>query len=468
MWDHKHPAYNTYIRKVAVSMKNDEKIDIVLDNISDEELSAEEVRELNYETAMRYMGIAEHMKQYEEQDKYYNRAIVWLKKINDTGEYSDLIHDLNTKKFYYRTVGKINLYEEACHIRDTAKSPQDYYSAQTLFLRIANYEPKHPIRKNWVSPEIYAKAMECSDSKEQAEYCEKMAIAQENADRRHSLIASIALIIAILALVLFSRTTMSRRVLAKGYEVIGNYTGAYQKYNAVYERTGEKEAYLNYLESRYKAAEKALKDGDAEAAYSDYKAVAKPEPGFGYDEGYKDSRQKFTALEIENVKNGVMGEVVHFARMDWRVLDMKDDRVLLGKDHALGSTPFNTVADENITWAGSSVREWLNGTYLNENFFEEERAVIMDTQVEATANPDYPGVNVGENTTDKLFLMSIDEVRNYYYQLHPTETCWWLRTPGAHKGSMAFVYRNKEVMAYGYDVTNMEISVKPAMWVSIK
>ena len=449
-------------------MKNDEKLDIVLEEISEEELSEEEIRALNYETAMRYMGIAEHMKQYEEQDKYYNRAIVWLKKINDNGEYSDLIQELNTKKFYYRTVGKINLYEEACHIRDTAKSPQDYYSAQTLFLRIASYEPKHPIRKNWVSPEIYEKAMQCSDSKEQAEYCEKMAIAQENDDRRHSLIASVALIIAILALVLFSRTTMSRRVLAKGYEIIGNYTGAYRKYNAVYERTGEKEAYLNYLANRYKAAEKELKDGNTETAYSDYKAVANPEPGFGYDDGYEDSRQKFTALEIENLKNGVMGEVVHFARMDWRVLDIEDDRILLGKDHALGSTPFNTVADENITWADSSVREWLNTTFLEENYYEEERDRILDTQVKASANPDYPGVDAGEDTIDKIFLLSSDEVRNYYYQLHPTKTCWWLRTPGSYKGTMAFVSLNKVVMGYGYDVTNQEISVKPAMWVSLK
>ena len=83
-------------------------------------------------------------------------------------------------------------------------------------------------------------------------------------------------------------------------------------------------------------------------------------------------------------------------------------------------------------------------------------------------NPDYPGVDTGEDTIDKLFLMSVNEVRTYYDQLHPTETCWWLRTPGAVKGSMAFVYRNKEVMGYGYDVTNTEISVKPAMWVSIK
>ena len=35
--------YNTYIRKVAVSMKNDEKIDIVLDEISEEELSADHI-----------------------------------------------------------------------------------------------------------------------------------------------------------------------------------------------------------------------------------------------------------------------------------------------------------------------------------------------------------------------------------------------------------------------------------------
>ena len=459
---------NTYIRKVVVSMKNDEKIDIILDQTSEEELTAEEVKQRNYETAMRYMGIAEHMKQYEEQDKYYNRAIVWLKKINDKEEYSDLIHELNTKKFYYRTVGKINLYEEACHIRDTAKSPQDYYSAQTLFLRIANYEPKHPIRKSWVSPELYAKAMECADSKEQAEYCEKMALDQEAADRRHSLIASIALIIAIMALVLFSRTTMARRVLAIGYEFIGSYTGAYQKYDAVYRRTGEKEAYLRYLDNRYKAAEKELQRGDTETAYSDYKAVASPEAGFGYDSGYEDSRAKFTALEIENVKNGVLGEVVHFARMDWRVLDIQGDRILLGKDHALGSTPFNTTADENVTWSTSSVREWLNNAFLHENFYEEECTRIVDTTVKTPENPDYPGVNPGEDTIDKLFLMSVDEVHTYYDQLHPTETCWWLRTPGAFKGSMAFVYRNKEVMGYGYDVTNTEISVKPAMWVSIK
>lgn len=449
-------------------MKNDEKLDIILDEISGEELTEEEIRQLNYETAMRYMGIADHMKQYEEQDKYYNRAIIWLKKINDKGEYSDLIQELNTKKFYYRTVGKINLYEEACHIRDTAKSPQDYYSAQTLFLRIANYEPKHPIRKSWVSPEIYARAMECTDSKEQAEYCEKMALAQEAADRRHSLIASVTLMIAILALVIFSRTTMSRWVLAKGYEILGNYTGAFQKYNAVYERTGEKEAYLKYLETRYKAAEKSMEDGNPELAYSDYKAVANPEAGFGYEKGYKDSRQKLTALEIENLKEGVMGEVVHYARMDWRVLDIQDGRILLGKDHALGSTPFHKTADENITWADCSARTWLNTDFLTENFYEEEIARVLDTTVEATPNPDYPDVDPGQDTTDKIFLMSIDEVKKYYYQLHPTETWWWLRTPGAHEGTMAFVNRDKEVMSYGYEVTNADITIKPAMWVSIE
>ena len=45
--------------------------------------------------------------------------------------------------------------------------------------------------------------------------------------------------------------------------------------------------------------------------------------------------------------------------MDWRVLDKKDGKVLLLKDNALGSTPFDEKG-QNVTWESSSVREWLN------------------------------------------------------------------------------------------------------------
>ena len=62
-------------------MRNDEKIDI---NLTTEEtqdtLSEEELAQQNYETALRYINIAEHMNKFEDQDKYYHRAIQYLKK----------------------------------------------------------------------------------------------------------------------------------------------------------------------------------------------------------------------------------------------------------------------------------------------------------------------------------------------------------------------------------------------------
>ena len=121
-------------------MKNDEKIDIILsEEIPEEELSREEQIQLNYDKAMRYIGIAEHMKQYEEQDKYYHRAIMSLKKVNDDGRFDDLVRELNYIKFKYRSEGKFRLYEEACKIRDTAKTPQDYYSAQAANIGFTDY-----------------------------------------------------------------------------------------------------------------------------------------------------------------------------------------------------------------------------------------------------------------------------------------------------------------------------------------
>ena len=95
-------------------MRNDEKIDINLtidedtDNLSEDEL----VRQ-NYETALRYINIAEHMKKFEDQDKYYHRAIQYLKKVRQLPKVKPLIRELRRKKFNARAQGKLTLYQEA-------------------------------------------------------------------------------------------------------------------------------------------------------------------------------------------------------------------------------------------------------------------------------------------------------------------------------------------------------------------
>lgn len=130
-------------------MRNDEKIDINLtieetqDNLSEEELAQQD-----YETALRYINIAEHMNKFEDQGKYYHRAIQYLKKVKPYKDVRPLLRELKKKKFNTRAEGKIELYKEACHIRDKAKTPNDYYSAQTIFSRIYHYEQTHPLVEN--------------------------------------------------------------------------------------------------------------------------------------------------------------------------------------------------------------------------------------------------------------------------------------------------------------------------------
>lgn len=443
-------------------MKNDEKIDIKLTGeIAEEDLTPEEYFQLNYDTALRYINIAEHMKQFEDQDKYYHRAIQYLKKINDNKRYDAWMTDLRHLKFGARAEGKVALYEEACHLRDTAKTAQDYYAAQTIFLRIAKYEVNHPLYEKYTKPEVYAKAVKYNDSAAQVDYCEEMARQVDAKARKKSFIASATLVLAIIALLIFSRTTAFRQILATTFNMMGDYTSAYQKYNAVYERSGKKDetAYNNYLEARYKAAMKELKNDDTQTAYTDFKAIAKDD--------YKDSRKQLFAIEKEQLKAAELSTQVEFASMQWRVLDKVEDNVLLIKDHALGSTPFND-SGAPCTWATSSVRTFLNTTFLEENFYEDELNAINDSEVITPANPYYKGVDGGENTIDKVYLLSITEEEKYVEQLHSTETCWWLRTPGAFEGSMAFVYRDKQVMPYGYDVASTEITVKPVIWVSLK
>lgn len=439
-------------------MKNDEKIDINLDIDSEGDLSEEEQAKKNYETALRYINIAEHMKQFEDQDKYYTRAIKYLRLSRPYYDVHSMIKDLRTKKFAARSNGKITLYEEACRIRDNAKTPNDYYSAQTIFERIHRYELSRPIPENRVSPEVYQKVCQCSDSEQQAIRCSELASAKAAEQRKHSLLMSIAFIAAIAAVLVFVRTTSFRSCLASFYALTGDDVGAWEAYYYVYERNNDDTVYEHYKEHRYQAALKEASNGDTETAIKDFKALAK--------DCYKDSEQQLLILEKQNIAKTDLGEIISFASMDWRILDKKDGKALLIKDSSIEDMAFND-RDDNCTWETSSIRTWLNSTFLNENFFHSEIDAISKTDVITEVNPVY-NTSGGNATQDQVFLLSSQEVTQYHDQLHDTKTCWWLRTPGAAKNSMSFVYKDRTIMDYGYDCSAVKFTIKPAIWVDIK
>ena len=152
--------------------------------------------------------------------------------------------------------------------------------------------------------------------------------------------------------------------------------------------------------------------------------------------------------------------------MNWRVLEKSHGKALLIKDDGLADMAFND-GDGNCTWETSSIRTWLNSTFLNENFFHSEIDAISKTDVITEVNPVY-NTSGGNATQDQVFLLSSQEVTQYHDQLHDTKTCWWLRTPGAAKNSMSFVYKDRTIMDYGYDCSAVKFTIKPAIWVDIK
>ena len=130
-----------------------------------------------------------------------------------------------------------------------------------------------------------------------------------------------------------------------------------------------------------------------------------------------------------------VGDVIRFGPYDWRVLDMQGDRKFLLSEHVLFYRPYHRTTT-NISWEQSDIRSYLNTTFLN-SFNSQDQARIAFTNVVNGNNPRY-GTAGGNNTTDRIFLLSIEEVWRYFgddedltaKNLQGSASHWWLRSPG--------------------------------------
>lgn len=175
----------------------------------------------------------------------------------------------------------------------------------------------------------------------------------------------------------------------------------------------------------------------------------------------------------------------------WLVLAKEDNKILLISEKALDCQKYNdTYAD--VTWETCSLRKWLNSTFLNAAFSPTEQKKIVSTTVSADKNPNY-STDPGKATTDKVFLLSINEANQYFdndeaRKCVPTvyaiangvyisssdtkggaATCWWwLRSPGDLRLCAANVYNVGAVNSRGGSVTLSSGCVRPALWITLE
>ncbi len=112
----------------------------------------------------------------------------------------------------------------------------------------------------------------------------------------------------------------------------------------------------------------------------------------------------------------------------WRVLSVNGNDAFLIADCNLDCQQYNTT-HESTTWETSTIRSWLNGydascntngvDYSSDNFIDKaftsaEKEAINQTAVVNNDNPDW-GTDGGNDTKDKVFLLSIEEVTNPDY-----------------------------------------------------
>ena len=169
----------------------------------------------------------------------------------------------------------------------------------------------------------------------------------------------------------------------------------------------------------------------------------------------------------------------------WLVLTKENNRILVISKNALDSYPYHSQ-EIDITWENSSLRTWLNTAFIENAFSASEKAMIETTQVKAERNTAFD-TDPGEDTEDKVFLLSIQEASRYFAsngarQCKPTQFAvanrawasdnngccwWWLRSQGFSSTWAAFVDADGEIKGSGYAVHKEHYAVRPAVWIDI-
>ena len=173
--------------------------------------------------------------------------------------------------------------------------------------------------------------------------------------------------------------------------------------------------------------------------------------------------------------------------VEWLVLDKKDGKALLISKYCLDAKEYDkNENNESVTWETSTLRQWLNSCFINEVFTDEEKALICDTYLQNPDNPEY-GTDGGNDTTDKVFLLSIDETSKYlsdkivrkaeatdyakdkgiFVSEENGKSWWWMRSPGSDYLCASCMGNDGFVHGDGQMIEDRTCGVRPAMWVNI-
>lgn len=348
-----------------------------------------------------------------------------------------------------------DIYNGAVSAMNAANTESEYKAAADTFRSISGWKD--------ADEQIYAcqrkieeiKAKEEADRLERERQAEQKRIAAEKAAKKRKKIIAITtpIVVACIAFLIVLTTVIIPS---------GKYNSAMELYNAQkYEDAYKAFNSLNYKDSADKAAECLFVKQKAGLTNVNVGSTIK----FGFYE------------QDNNTSNGK-------EEIEWKVLAVDGNKALVISQYALDCQKYNSTYTDT-TWEKCSLRTWLNGTFYNAAFGSDHQKMIASSTVTSDKNPSY-STSPGNNTTDKVFLLSITEVNKYFSsdsarQCQGTAYCyaqgaykasngncwWWLRSPGGFSDLAAGVNDVGSVNRIGSSVDYDLGAVRPALWINL-
>ncbi len=200
---------------------------------------------------------------------------------------------------------------------------------------------------------------------------------------------------------------------------------------------------------------------------------------------------------------GEVGTSISFGGRPWRVLDRQGDAALLVTEKIIEQRPYHDAYKE-ITWADCALRTYLNGAFY-EGFGATDRARIVPV-VNKNLDNQWYGTKGGEDTEDRVFLLSMEEVvcryfgdsseklhnpgkkQRYWFERKDANNgkrtawleagggiwWWWLRSPGRVGVKAVYVHGDGNIGIQGNNILIGNLAdgrctggVRPALWMRL-
>lgn len=198
-----------------------------------------------------------------------------------------------------------------------------------------------------------------------------------------------------------------------------------------------------------------------------------------------------------------IGNSIVFGVYQWKIMDIKDDKMLILTDQIIEQRDYHDQKEE-ITWEHSEIRNFLNHEFL-ERFNASDKQRILTTHNKNANNPWYASYG-GNDTVDQVFLLSLDEVVRLYFgdssrlldfpkknqrywferkdennikrraRFMDSSWWWWTRTPGKNNKVSTYIHGDGNIGIQGNGISKTSFNtlhpitksnqggVRPAMW----